>query len=61
MTPTVQPAAAGTQRYRELGWLPERGRVASVTDREDMPSTREMLGEAPRVTRDSWPGLLKLV
>src|SRR6516164_2377195 len=44
MTPTVQPAAAGTQRYRELDWLPER-RVATVTDREDMPSTRENPGE----------------
>jgi hypothetical protein len=46
MTPTVQPAAAGTQRYRELDRLPERA-VASVTDREDIPSTREMPGEAP--------------
>ena len=25
MTPTVQPAAAGTQRYRERGRLLERG------------------------------------
>ena len=53
MTPTVQPAAAGTQRYREFGWLPERGperRVASVTDREDMPSTREMPGDAKELS-----------
>ena len=54
MTPTVQPAAAGTQRYRELGRLlergPERGE-ATVTDREDIPSTREMPGEAPRVAK----------
>ena len=35
MTPTVQPAAAGTHRNRECDRLPERG-VASVTDREDM-------------------------
>ena len=26
MTPTVQPAAAGTQRYREFDRLPERAR-----------------------------------
>ena len=38
MTPTVQPAAAGTQRSREVDGLPDRGLV-SVTDREDMPST----------------------
>src|SRR5271163_2630336 len=25
MMPTVQPAAAGTQRYREVDWLPGRG------------------------------------
>src|SRR3974377_2164629 len=60
MTPTVQPAAAGTQRYRELdrllGWGPERG-VASVTDREDIPSTREIPGEAPRVGKSNSPGL----
>src|SRR6516225_7321846 len=47
MMPTVQPNAAGTQRYREFAWLPERG-VATVTDREDIPSTRENPGEAPR-------------
>jgi hypothetical protein len=54
MTPTVQPAAAGTHRYREFGWLPETGPkrdVASVTDREDMPSNREIPGEAPEATR----------
>jgi hypothetical protein len=35
MTPTVQPAAAGTQRSRELDWL--RGRDAvRVTDGEDI-------------------------
>ena len=59
MTPTVQPAAAGTQRYRELDWLergPDRG-VASVTDREDMPLTREIPDEAPRATRSSYRGL----
>ena len=51
MTPTVQPTAAGTQRYREFDRLrnrgPERG-VASVTDREDMPLTREMPGKAAK-------------
>src|ERR1700722_8482393 len=49
MTPTIQPAAAGTQRYRELGRPPERDPergVASVTDREDIPSNREMPDEA---------------
>ena len=60
MTPTVQPAVAGTQRYRELdrllGWGPERG-VASVTDREDIPSTREIPGEAPRVRKSKFLGL----
>jgi hypothetical protein len=46
--PTVHPAAAGTQRYREFdlppGFTrgPERG-DARVTDREDMPSIREKL------------------
>jgi phage terminase large subunit GpA-like protein len=51
MTPTVHPAAAGTQRYRESDRPrgakpdPERG-DASVTDREDMPSIREKLAEA---------------
>jgi hypothetical protein len=49
MTPTVQPAAAGTQRYRERDRLTERG-VASVTDREDMPSTREMPGDAQELS-----------
>src|ERR1700684_884486 len=48
MTPTVQPAATGTHLYRECDRLLERG-VASVTDREDIPSNREMPGEAPRV------------
>ncbi len=48
MTPTVQPAAAGTQRSRERDRLP--GRVeASVTDREDMPLIREIPGDAARV------------
>ncbi|BBN48637.1 hypothetical protein MAHJHV58_18380 [Mycobacterium avium subsp. hominissuis] len=62
ITPTVHPAAAGTQRYREVDRLrgpnrgPERGPEpdlepgdASVTDREDMPSIREKLVEALRV------------
>ncbi|BBY36752.1 hypothetical protein MMAN_08860 [Mycobacterium mantenii] len=66
MTPTVHPAAAGTQRYREFDRPrgprrgPERGPelgpglgVASVTDREDMPSIREMLAEAPGVADTS--------
>jgi hypothetical protein len=59
MTPTVHPAAAGTQRYREFDWLggpkrgPERGE-ASVTDREDMPSIREKLAEALRVAGTLW-------
>jgi hypothetical protein len=48
MTPTVQPVAAGTHRYRELDRLPERG-IASVTDREDIPSSRETPDEAPIV------------
>jgi hypothetical protein len=48
MTPTVHPAAAGTQRYREFDRPPgptrgpERG-DARVTDREDMRSIREKL------------------
>ena len=37
MTPTVQPAAAGTQRSRDLGWLSEREAVR-VTDGEDIRS-----------------------
>ena len=57
MTPTVQPAAAGTHRYRDLDRLPER-RIASVTDREDITSTREMPGEAPRVTETKLPAPL---
>ena len=60
MTPTVQPAVAGTHRYREFGWLPERGPkrdVASVTDREDMPLIREIHGEAPRATKSGRPSL----
>src|ERR1700758_5683409 len=41
MTPTVQPAAAGTQRNREVDRL--RGRDAvSVTDREDIRSSYGM-------------------
>ncbi len=54
MTPTVQPAAAGTHRYREFGWLPERGPkrdVVSVTDREDIPFTHENPDEAPSATK----------
>jgi len=35
MTPTVQPAAAGTQRSRELDWLRRRDEVM-VTDGEDI-------------------------
>ena len=42
MTPTVQPAAAGTQRSRELDWL--RGRDAvRVTDGEDIRFSYGML------------------
>jgi hypothetical protein len=37
MTPTVQPAAAGTQRSRDFGWLSERYAVR-VTDGEDIRS-----------------------
>ncbi|BBZ69319.1 hypothetical protein MPRS_04120 [Mycobacterium paraseoulense] len=53
MTPTIHPAAAGTQRYRECDRPrgPERDPdrdEASVTDREDMPSVREKLDEALR-------------
>src|SRR5215471_4682726 len=58
MTPTVQPAAAGTHRYRELDRLPERGPEAAearVTDREDKPLTREMPGEAPIHVETSYP------
>ncbi|GJO03670.1 hypothetical protein NJB1907f34b_24200 [Mycobacterium marinum] len=45
MTPTAQPAAAGTQSYREM-CLPctERGFV-TVTDREDIPYEPENPGE----------------
>ncbi|BBX96221.1 hypothetical protein MLAC_15150 [Mycobacterium lacus] len=46
MTPTVQPAAAGTHRYREAGLLSGRDFV-TVTDREDIPPIREMPGVAP--------------
>src|ERR1700726_1239380 len=56
MTPTIQPATAGTQRYREFAWLPER-RVATVTDREDITLTRENPGEMRRVMRSNQPGL----
>src|ERR1700733_4157348 len=35
ITPTVQPAAAGTQRSRELDWLRRRDAVR-VTDGEDI-------------------------
>src|ERR1700744_3978619 len=41
MTPTVQPAAAGPQRSRELGWLRRRDAVR-VTDGEDMRFTYGM-------------------
>jgi hypothetical protein len=54
MTPTIQPAAAGTQRYRELDRPPERDAergVARVTDREDIPSNREMPDEAQESQR----------
>src|ERR1700735_3729290 len=37
MTPTIQPAAAGTQRSRDFGWLRERDAVR-VTDGEDIRS-----------------------
>src|ERR1700753_3009634 len=57
MTPTVPPAAAGTHRYREFDRLLER-EVASVTDREDIPSNREMPDEAPRVVCRADPGFL---
>jgi len=46
ITPTVQPAAAGTQWYREVGRL-----VVRVTDREDIRfgwDTRETTSQ-PRV------------
>ncbi|GLB86017.1 hypothetical protein Mkiyose1665_55810 [Mycobacterium kiyosense] len=36
MTPTVQPATAGSQWYRDDGRRTERG-LMSVTDGEDMP------------------------
>src|SRR5580704_5471804 len=50
MTPTVQPAAAGTQRSRELDWL--RGRDAvRVTDREDIRSSYEMCIDEHRIAR----------
>jgi hypothetical protein len=58
MTPTVQPAAAGTHRYREPDRLPERGPEAAdarVTDREDKPLTRQMPGEAPIVVETCCP------
>ena len=60
MTPTIQPAAAGTQRYRELAWLPVR-RVATVTDREDMPLIRENPDEAPRAARSNKVGIAEQV
>jgi hypothetical protein len=43
MTPTVQPAVAGTQWNREVDWLAPERVVASVTDREDIPSSQGML------------------
>src|ERR1700733_10726758 len=50
MTPTVQPAAAGTQRSREFDWL--RGRDAvRVTDREDIRSSCEMCIDELRIAR----------
>jgi hypothetical protein len=63
ITPTVQPAAAGTQRKREFDrlclpeGLPEVG-VVTATDREDIPSTRELPGEAPRLPNSRWPPLI---
>src|SRR6202020_2706909 len=49
MTPTVQPAAAGTQRSRELDWLRRRDAVR-VTDGEDIRFTYgiAMFGSARR-------------
>src|ERR1700753_4456579 len=41
ISPTVQPAAAGTQRSRELGWLRRRDAVG-VTEGEDMRFTYGM-------------------
>ncbi|BBY20843.1 hypothetical protein MSTO_10480 [Mycobacterium stomatepiae] len=58
MTPTVQPAAAGTHRYRELDRLLERGPEAAearVTDREDKALTRPMPREAPIVGETDCP------
>src|SRR5271166_2787276 len=46
MTPTVQPAAAGTQWYREVGLLSDRD-FKTVTDREDIPLNREIPGDGP--------------
>src|ERR1700757_454383 len=63
MTPTIQPAAAGTQRRRELDrprmleGLPVVG-VVSATDREDIPLTREIPGEAPRLLKTCRPPLI---
>jgi hypothetical protein len=45
MTPTIQPAAAGIQWNREFDRLAERV-DASVTDREDIPLSPGMAGEA---------------
>ena len=50
MTPTVQPAAAGTQRSRDFDWL--RGRDAvRVTDCEDIRSSYEMCIDEHRIAR----------
>jgi hypothetical protein len=51
MTPTVQPAAAGTQCSREFDWLVLVRVDASVTDRENIPSNREIAGERPRLVK----------
>jgi hypothetical protein len=47
MTPMVQPAAEGTQRYPRVRRLFELGRV-SVTNGEDIRSSWEMLCKATR-------------
>jgi hypothetical protein len=55
MTPTVQPAAAGTQRSRVRDWL--RGRDAvRVTDREDIRSSYGMpMSGRHEIARVGWP------
>ncbi|BDD99399.1 hypothetical protein MFTT_34930 [Mycolicibacterium fortuitum subsp. fortuitum] len=43
ITPTIQPAAAGTQENLDAGWTPvRRPRLMTVISRENRRSTRQL-------------------